>query len=86
MGNPDSALRVTLGTAFARWKLEFERWLPISVRELSYLAQMGEVAARNALTKAGIKGRGGINNDVARRWLSERQKFVETRPDLLPLR
>lgn len=85
MGNAESALRVTLGTAFARWKLEFETWLPLSVRELAYLAQMGEVAARNALAKAGIKGRGGVENEVARQWLAERQKFVETRQDLLPV-
>lgn len=85
MGNPDSPLRATLGAAFARWKLEFEQWLPLSVRELANLAQMGEVAARNALAKAGIKGRGGVENNVARQWLSERQKFVQTRDDLLPL-
>ena len=85
MGNPESALRVTVGAAFARWKFEFEQWLPLSVRELAYLAQMNEVAARNALAKAGIKGRGGIKNDVARRWLRERQNFVETRADLLPV-
>ena len=85
MADPESALRVTIGTAFARWKLEFETWLPLSVRELAYLAQMNEVAARNALAKAGIKGRGGIENDVCRRWLAERQKFVPTRADLLPL-
>lgn len=85
MGNLDSALRVTVGTAFARWKFEFERWLPLSVRELAYLAQMGEVAARNALAKAGIKGLGGVKNDVARQWLRERQNFVETREDMLPL-
>lgn len=85
MDNPDSPLRVTIGTAFARWKFEFETWLPLSVRELAYLAQMNEVAARNALAKAGIKGRGGIDNYVARSWLAERQKFVPTRADLLPL-
>lgn len=83
MGNPGSPLRVTIGTAFARWKFEFERWLALSVRELAYLAQMDEVAARNALAKAGIKGRGGIDNDLARRWLSDRQKFVNTRPECL---
>lgn len=85
MGDPESPLRVTIGTAFARWKFEFETWLPLSVRELAYLAQMNEVAARNALAKAGIKGRGGIDNDVARRWLADRQKFVPTRSELLPL-
>lgn len=85
MGDPESPLRITIGTAFARWKFEFETWLPLSVRELAYLAQMNEVAARNALAKAGIKGRGGIDNDVARRWLNERQKFVPTRSGLLPL-
>lgn len=85
MGNPESTLRVTLGTAFARWKFEFEPWLPLAVRELAYLAQMGEVAARNALAKDGIKGRGGVENDVSRRWLRERQNFVETRKDLLPV-
>lgn len=85
MGNPESPLRVTIGTAFARWKFEFETWLPLSVRELAYLAQMNEVAARNALAKSGIKGRGGIENDVARSWLAERQKFVPTRTELLPL-
>jgi hypothetical protein len=84
MGNSDSALRVTLGTAFARWKLEFEQWLPLSVRELAYLAQMGEVAARNALAKAGIKGRGGVENSVARQWLGDRQNFIATREDLVP--
>lgn len=85
MGDPESPLRVTIGTAFARWKFEFETWLPLSVRELAYLAQMNEVAARNALAKAGIKGRGGIDNDVARSWLAERQKFVPTRTKLLRL-
>jgi hypothetical protein len=85
MGDPESSLRVTIGTAFARWKFEVETWLPLSVRELAYLAQMNEVAARNALAKAGIKGRGGIDNDVARRWLADRQKFVPTRSELLPL-
>ena len=85
MGDADSALRVTIGTAFARWKLEFEKWLPLSVRELAYLAQMTEVAARNALAKAGLKGRGGIDNDTAREWLAQRQKFVPTRTDLLPI-
>jgi hypothetical protein len=85
MGDPESPLRVTIGTAFARWKFEMETWLPLSVRELAYLAQMNEVAARNALAKAGIKGRGGIDNDVARRWLADRQKFVPTRSELLSL-
>jgi len=85
MGDPDSALRVTIGTAFARWKFEFETWLPLSVRELAYLAQMTEVAARNALAKAGLKGRGGIDNDTAREWLAQRQKFVPTRTELLPV-
>lgn len=85
MGDPDSALRVTIGTAFARWKFEFETWLPLSVRELAYLAQMTEVAARNALAKAGLKGRGGIENDTAREWLAQRQKFVPTRTELLPI-
>jgi len=85
MGNSESAIRVTLGAAFARWKLEFEHWLPLSVRELAYLAQMGEVAARNALVKGGIKGRGGVENDVARQWLRERQNFLATQEDLLPL-
>jgi len=85
MGDPESPLRVTIGTAFARWKFEIETWLPLSVRELAYLAQMNEVAARNALAKSGIKGRGGIENDVARSWLAERQKFVPTRTELLPL-
>lgn len=84
MSDAESALRVTIGTAFARWKFEFEKWLPLSVRELAYLAQMTEVAARNALAKSSIKGRGGIENDTARAWLAERQKFVPTRPDLLP--
>lgn len=82
MSNADSPLRVTIGTAFARWKLEFETQLPLSVRELAYLAQMNEVAARNALAKAGIKGRGGVVNSVARQWLDGRQKFVPTRPSL----
>ncbi len=85
MGDPESPLRVTIDTAFARWKFEMETWLALSVRELAYLAQMNEVAARNALAKAGIKGRGGIENDVARSWLAERQKFVPTRTELLPL-
>lgn len=85
MGNADSPLRVSIGTAFARWKFEFETWLPLSVRELAYLAQMTEVAARNALAKAGIKGRGGVDNDTAREWLAQRQKFVATRTDLLPI-
>ncbi|KZX93927.1 hypothetical protein A3718_08390 [Erythrobacter sp. HI0019] len=71
--------------ALARWKFEFETSLRLSVRELAYLAQMNEVAARNALAKAGIKGRGGIENDVARSWLAERQKFVPTRTEFLPL-
>jgi hypothetical protein len=31
MGGPDSALRGTIGTAVARWKFEFETWLPLSV-------------------------------------------------------
>ena len=85
MRDADSALRVTIGTAFARWKLEFETWLPLSVRELAYLAQMTEVAARNALAKVGLKGRGGIDNGTAREWLAQRQKFVPTRTDLLPI-
>ena len=85
MGNADSALRVTIGTAFARWKFEFEPGSLLSVRELAYLAQMTEVAARNALAKAGIRGRGGIDNDIAREWLAQRQKFVPTRTDLLPI-
>lgn len=85
MGDPESPLRVTIGTAFARWKFEMEIWLPLSVRELAYLAQMNEVAARNALSKAGLKGRGGIENDVARSWLAKRQKFVPTRTELLSL-
>lgn len=84
MGDPDSDLRVTIDTALARWKLEFEPRLPLSVRELAYLAQMTEVAARNALAKAGLKGRGGIDNDTARQWLAQRQKFVPTRASLLP--
>lgn len=84
MSDPDSALRVTIGTAFARWKFEFETWLPLSVRELAYLAQMTEVGTRNALAEAGIKGRGGIENDVAREWLAKRRKFVPTQPGLLP--
>ena len=82
MSNANSPLRVTIGTAFARWKLEFETRLPLSVRELAYLAQMNEVAARNALVKAGIKGRSGVVNSVARQWLDGRQKFVPTRPNL----
>ncbi len=84
MGDPESPLRVTIGTAFARWKFEFETRSPLSVRELAYLAQMNEVAARNALAKAGIKGRGGVVNSVARQWLGRRQKFVPTRPNLAP--
>lgn len=85
MANADSPLRVTIGTAFARRKFEFERSKLLSVRDLAYLAQMTEVAARNALAKAGIKGRGGIDNDIAREWLAQRQKFVPTRTDFLPL-
>lgn len=85
MGNPDSALRVTIGTAFARWKLEFEPIEFLSVRELAYLAQMNEVAARNALAKDGIKARGGIDNAAAKAWLVQRQKFVPTRENLLPV-
>ena len=85
MADADSPLRVTLGTAFARWKFEFQPESLLSVRELAYLAQMTEVAARNALAKAGIKGRGGIANDAARQWLAQRQKFVPTRTDLLPI-
>lgn len=45
---------------------------------------MTEVGARNALAEAGIKGRGGIENDVARDWLTKRRKFVPTQPGLLP--
>ncbi len=82
MCDPKSALRVTIGTAFARWKLEFEPALPLNVGELAWLAQMREVAARHALAKAGIKGRRGVDNDTAVRWLHERQKFVPTREDL----
>ena len=79
-----SRLRVTIGTAVARWKLEFEPWLPLSARELAYLVQMTEVAARNALAIVGLEGRGGIDNDTARQWLAQRQKFVPTRANLLP--
>lgn len=85
MADADSALRVTIGTAFARWKFEFEPGSLLSVRELAYLAQMTEVAARNALAKAGIKGRGGIDNGIAREWLAKRQRFVPTRTNLLPI-
>ena len=85
MAEADSALRVTLGTAFARWKFEFQPESLLSVRELAYLAQMTEVAARNALAKAGIKGRGGIDNGIAREWLAKRQRFVPTRTNLLPI-
>ena len=85
MGRSDSALRTTLGAAFARWKFEVEKWLPLSVRELAYLAQMDEVAARNALAKAGIKGRGGVENEIARQWLRERKNFIETRQEILSL-
>lgn len=85
VGNPDSALRATVGTALARWKLEFEPRLPLTVRELAYLAQMNEVAARNALAKTGIKAKGGIDNATARQWLGNRQKFVPTREDLRQL-
>lgn len=85
MANTDSPLRVTIGTAFARRKFEFERGTLLSVRDLAYLAQMTEVAARNALAKAGIKGRGGIDNGIAREWLAKRQKFVPTRTNLLPI-
>lgn len=84
MGRAESALRVTIGAAFARWKFEFERWLPLSVRELAHLAQMGEVATRNALGSAGIKGRHGIENEVARKWLLRRKNFVPTRTECLP--
>jgi len=83
MGNPDSALRVTLGTALARWKLESEPQLPLTVQELAHLAQMNEAAARNSLVETGIKAKGGIDNGTARRWLAERQKFVPTREELL---
>ncbi|WP_170003330.1 hypothetical protein [Pseudopontixanthobacter vadosimaris] len=86
MGNPESHLRITIGTAFARWKFEFEPGGHLSVRELAYLAQMNEVAARNALAKDGIKARGGIENRMARQWLAQRQKFVPTRKNLLPSR
>lgn len=85
MAKPDSAIRATIETAFARWKLEHEPWLSLSVRQLAYLAQMDEVSARNALGKAGIKGRGGVSNDVARTWLWERQRFIPTRPELVNL-
>jgi len=85
MADADNALLVTISTAFARWKFEFQPESLLSVRELAYLAQMTEVAARNSLAKAGIKGRGGIDNDVARQWLPERQKFVPTRTDLLQI-
>lgn len=85
MADADSALRVAIGTAFARWKFEFQPESLLAVRELAYLAQMTEVAARNALAKAGIRGRGGIDNDDARQWLAQRQKFVPTRTDLLPI-
>lgn len=85
IANADSPLRVTIGTAFARRKFEFARSTLLSVRELAYLAQMTEVAARNALAKAGIKGRGGIDNNIAREWLAQRQKFMPTRTDLLPI-
>ena len=83
MADADSALRVTIGTAFARWKFEFQPESLLAVRELAYLAQMTEVAARNALAKAGIRGRGGIDNDAARQWLAQRQKFVPTRTNLM---
>lgn len=85
MANADSPLRVTIGTAFARRKFEFERSKLLSVRDLAYLAQMTEVAARNALAKAGIKGRGGIDNDIAREWLAQRQKFVPTRTNIMSI-
>ena len=85
VANAGSPLRVTIDTAFSRRKFEFERGTLLSVRELAYLAQMTEVAARNALAKAGIRGRGGIDNDIAREWLAQRQKFVPTRTDLLPI-
>jgi len=83
-GNADSASRAAIGTAFARWKLEFEPGLPFSVHELAFLAQINEVAARNALAKDGIKARGDIENRIARQWLAQRQKFVPTRQSVLP--
>lgn len=79
MANPKSALRITTDTAFARWKFDIETWLPLTVRQLALLAQMDEVAARNALSKDGISARGGISNDDARRWLQERKGYVPTK-------
>ena len=79
MIDPKSALRVTTDTAFARWKLDVETWLPITARQLALLAQMDEVAARNALSKEGISARGGIVNDDARRWLEKRRGYISTK-------
>lgn len=84
MANPDSALRRTAETAFARWKLEHESWLNLSVRELALLARMDESAARNALGRERITARGGIANDVAKGWLADRRGFVPTDPAYLP--
>ena len=83
MADSVSPLRMTIDTALARWKLEFEPDKKLAVRELALLAQMTEVAARNALAKAGLKARGGIDNHSASRWLSERQKFIPTRAEVL---
>lgn len=80
--DPGSDLSRVFGAALARWKLEFEPETKLVVRELAYLAGMGEAAARNALAKDKITSRSGVSAAIARKWLKKRNMFVATDPAL----
>lgn len=82
LADPESDLSRVFGAALARWKLEFEPETKLVVRELAYLAGMGEAAARNALAKDKITSRSGVSAAIARKWLKKRNMFVATDPAL----
>ncbi len=74
----DSPLIATIKLALARWKLERGDTPALSVQDLANLAQATEIGTRNALSKSGISARGGVSNELARRWLLDRKYFVKT--------
>lgn len=76
----DSKVRHIVDMAIARYHLQDN--FSISIRGLSLLAAMTEPAVRNSLSKDGIQTSGkpaSVENETARKWLSERRGFIETR-------
>ena len=78
MHRDDSALRMTVEMAYARWQLR--EGSALTVKRMAFLARMTENAVRNSLSKEQIKLQQGlVPFDEALRWLEGRQNFLPQR-------